>query len=118
MIRRAARCLLFVSSLSLLSGCCPRVYIPKIGFQRIDVKLCPADPVFVGCGGAGPIWAPPEVTSPCRVVPEDPCNPCDPCRSGCNPPTLPLQPVDPFGWIGHGSMGTQEIDPIGWVFGI
>jgi hypothetical protein len=29
-----------------------------------------------------------------------------------------LQPIDPFGWLRVGSLGTQEIDPVGWVFGL
>lgn len=97
--------ILLASCVTLLSGCFPTLYMPKFGFERIEINITPADPVMLGPGGAGPIWSTPEVSSPSG------CNPC------C-PPGGPLQPIDPFGWIRHGSMGTQEIDPLGWVFGI
>ena len=45
----------------------------------------------------------------------DPCNSYGPCSDLAG---APLQPIDPFGWLRGGSMGTQEIDPVGWVFGL
>ena len=98
-------------SVTLLSGCFPTVYLPRMAIERVDVRLTPADPVFTSPGGGGPIWAPPEVTTPCC---EDPCNSCGPCGQ----PSTPLQPVDPFGWIRAGDRGTHVMDPIGWVIGI
>ena len=105
---RFIRCLLLLSCVTFLSGCFPTFYLPKLGYERLEIKLSPPDPVLSGPGGVGPIWATPEVTGP---------NGCTPCGTCC-PPGNPLQPIDPFGWLKHGSMGTQEIDPIGWVFGI
>ena len=52
-------------SVTLLSGCFPTVYLPRMAIERVDVRLTPADPVFTSPGGGGPIWAPPEVTTPC-----------------------------------------------------
>lgn len=101
-------CFAMLSSVTLLSGCFPTLYVPKLGIERIELKLTPGDPVLTGPGGAGPLWSVPEVSSPAG------CNPC----GTCCPPGNPLQPVDPFGWIRFGSMGTQEIDPVGWVLGI
>jgi hypothetical protein len=105
---RFIRCLILLSCATFLSGCFPTVYLPKLGYERLEIKLSPPDPILSGPGGVGPIWATPEVTSPSG------CNPC----GTCCPPGNPLQPIDPFGWLKHGSMGTQEVDPIGWVFGI
>ena len=94
-----------LSCVTLLSGCTTPLYLPRLGLERIELPLKPPDPVMTNPGGAGPIWATPSVSAP---------RGCDPC---C-PPGHPVQPIDPFGWIRFGSMGTQEIDPLGWVFGI
>lgn len=100
-------CLLLLGATGL-SGCASTMYIPKLGFERLEMKLTPSDPVLSREGGVGPIWSTPEVTSPAG------CNPC----GTCCPPGNPLQPIDPFGWLKYGSMGSQEVDPFGWVFGI
>lgn len=95
-----------------LSGCAYPIRVPKLGLQykSVSLPLLPGDPVFVGPGGSGPVWSPPEVVSPGSG-----CG--DACGSCCNP-TLPLEPFDPFGWLRVGSQGTQEIDPVGWLFGL
>ena len=97
-----------------MSGCFPTVYLPKFGFDRLEVPLRPAEPVFAGQGSSGPIWGTPEVSNVGNCCPTDPCNPC----GGCCPPGHPLQPIDPFGWLRAGDQGSQVIDPIGWVFGL
>lgn len=111
-ISRAAGTIVLFSLLLPLGGCAHSICVPKIKFQveSLSMPLLPGDPVFVGPGGSGPIWSPPEVISPGGGC-------CDPCGSCCNP-TVPLEPFDPFGWLRVGSQGTQEIDPVGWVFGI
>lgn len=98
-------------TMSVAGGCFPTVYLPRLQVDRVDVRLTPAEPTWSGPGGGGPIWAPPEVTTPCC---EDPCSSCGPCGQ----PSTPLQPVDPFGWLRAGDQGTQVMDPIGWIIGI
>lgn len=102
------RWIVLLGCTTFLSGCFPTFYLPRFGYERIEYKLTPADPIMSGPGGVGPIWSTPEVNG---------ASACDPCATCC-PPGSPLQPIDPFGWLKYGSMGTQEVDPIGWVFGI
>lgn len=98
--------------LALTSGCMT-MYLPKVNLHPVEMRLTPSAPVFCGPGGVGPIWSPPEVTTPgcCRRS-------CDPCQPGPCCEGNPLQPIDPFGWLKSGSMGTQVVDPVGWVFGL
>ena len=111
MASRAVRTIVFLSLLLPLSGCVHSICVPKITFhvESVTMPLLPGDPVFVGPASNGPIWSPPEVISPSGC--------CVPCGSCCNP-TVPLEPIDPFGWLTTGAMGSPKIDPIGWVFGI
>lgn len=99
--------------MTLCSGCFPTVHLPRLGMERVEIRLTPADPTWSGPGGGGPIWAPPEVVTPgcCNHNCADPCD-------ACAQPSTPLQPVDPFGWLRAGDQGTQVMDPIGWVIGI
>ncbi|MFP6764234.1 MAG: hypothetical protein VB858_11465, partial [Planctomycetaceae bacterium] len=93
---------------TVLTGCAQTIHLPRVGMERVAFRLRPADPVYSGPGGGGPIFAPPEVTIP-RC--------CDPC-SECVQPSIPLQPIDPFGWLRAGDRGTQVVDPVGWMIGI
>jgi hypothetical protein len=117
---KAVITLALLGTIACSSGCARTVLIPKIGFDNIAVRPHFSEPVFAGPGSIGPIFSMPRITTPCKSC--DPCgNSCDPCGS-CGPcgglAGAPLQPIDPFGWLRGGSMGTQEIDPVGWVFGL
>jgi hypothetical protein len=90
-------------------GCFPTIYVPKVQVDRIALKPLLKDPVYAGPGGIGPIFSMPKINYPGKC--------CPPCGDCCAP-SSPLQPVDPFGWLKSGSMGSQEIDPVGWVFGL
>lgn len=100
--------LLTVILTTVPTGCAHTVHLPRVALERVDYRLRPADPVYCGPGGGGPVFAPPEVTNP---------RSCDPC-SQCVQPSMPLQPVDPLGWLRAGDRGTQVVDPIGWMIGI
>ncbi len=97
-------------SLVCLSGCFTghQLILPRIKFDPVDWPKHP-DPVFIGPGGAGPIFSEPHI-----VAGPNCCNPC----GGCCPPGRPVQPIDPFGWLKQGSQGSQIVDPIGWITGI
>ena len=114
MRRPASLFLAALLAVSFCGGCFPTVYIPRLGMERLELRLTPPDPVYTNLGGGGPIWAPPEVVTPgcCDNNCSDPCNSC-----GGNP-SIPLQPIDPLGWWRAGDRGTQVMDPIGWVIGI
>lgn len=97
--------------LAVSSGCCsgPTLILPKVALERCDWPKHP-DPVFIGPGGAGPIFSEPHIVHGPACC-KSPCG-------GCCPPGRPVQPIDPFGWLKQGSQGTQVVDPIGWVTGI
>jgi len=105
---RAIRNLILIGTLLPMCGCFPTLYVPKLGYDRIELRLTPADPVFTGPGGSGPIFSLPAVQS----------GGC--CESECGGccPSSPLQPIDPFGWLRYGNQGTHEVDPVGWILGI
>lgn len=95
--------------LLVLGGCAgDHLLIPKIKFHPVDWPKHP-DPVFIGPGGAGPIFSEPHVMSGPGCG-----NQC----GNCCPPSRPVQPIDPFGWLKQGSQGSQIVDPIGWITGI
>lgn len=122
MRHKAVITLALLGMVACSSGCAKTILIPKIGFDNIAVRPHFAEPVFAGPGSIGPIFSMPRIVTPCKSCgPCDPCgNPCDPCNRGpCDGLAgAPLQPIDPFGWLRGGSMGTQEIDPVGWIFGL
>lgn len=93
-----------------LTGCITQsqIILPRIKFDPVDWPKHP-DPVYIGPGGAGPIFSEPHIVSPSNG-----CNAC----GGCCPPGRPVQPIDPFGWLKQGSQGSQIVDPIGWITGI
>lgn len=106
------------------SGCARTVMMPKIGFDHVAVRPPFAEPVFAGPGSIGPIFSMPRIITPCHSCGPsgnscgsscDPCHSCGPCGGMAG---APLQPIDPFGWLRVGSLGTHEIDPVGWVFGL
>lgn len=112
--------LALLGTVACSSGCARTVLIPKIGFDHIVVRPHFAEPVFAGPGSIGPIFSMPRIVTPCKGCGPsgnscDPCNSYGPCGDLAG---APLQPIDPFGWLRGGSMGTQEIDPVGWVFGL
>lgn len=114
--QRAFIMLLLFGTSVCSSGCFPTVYVPKLQFDRVAVRPVISEPVMAGPGSIGPIFSMPRITNPCQK--------CGPCGTSCSPcgdcgcVGSPMQPVDPFGWLRSGSLGSQEVDPVGWVFGL
>lgn len=108
MLRRAVYFSLFLSVAAGLTGCAGPTLMPTLKFERIDYPTLP-DPIFAGPGGVGPIFNEPHIVTSggCK-------NSCE----GCCPPSRPVQPIDPFGWLKSGSQGSQIVDPLGWIIGI
>ncbi len=110
MLRRVVYFSLMLSLTAGLTGCCsgPSLILPRLKLEKIDCPQLP-DPVFAGPGGVGPIFNEPHIITGggCKK----------PCESCC-PPSRPVQPIDPFGWLQSGTQGSQIVDPLGWIIGI
>ena len=110
MLRGAVYFSLLMSVAAGLSGCLsgPQLILPRLKLEKIDCPQLP-DPVFSGPGGVGPIFNEPHIVT---------SGGCGNSCGNCCPPSRPVQPIDPFGWLRSGSQGSQIVDPLGWIIGI